>query len=183
MAHPLRITGMAGSLRSASYSRTVLRSIADLLPAGSRFDSLDIGTLPLYNEDIERSVLPAPVSAGRAMVAASDAVIIVTPEFNHGLPGVLKNALDWLSRPAFNSCFFDKPVMFATVSPGALGGVRTQHQLRETLSSMLCRLMPLPEIAVPHVGDKIVDGRLTEEMTLKHVRSVLGHFLANLAGR
>lgn len=181
MTKPLTITGIAGSLRSASYSRTVLQSIAALLPAGTRFDTIDIGTLPHYNEDLDKTAVPEAVARSRAQVAASDAVIIVTPEFNHGLPGVLKNTLDWLSRPAFKSCFIHKPVMFATISPGALGGVRTQSNLREALASMLCRLVPLPEIAVTHVGAKVAEARLTDEPTLTHINQVLETFLANIA--
>jgi chromate reductase len=116
-------------------------------------------------------------------VAASDALLIVTPEFNHGLPGVLKNTLDWLSRPAFDSSLTGKPVMFATLSPGALGGVRAQSQMRETLASMLCQLVPLPEIAITHVGEKIAGDRLVDEATLKHAGGVLARFLENIARR
>jgi chromate reductase len=177
MTQTLRIIGIAGSLRSASYSRIVLESIADLLPPAIRFDTLDIGALPHYNEDLEQA-LPESVATGRARVAASDAVIIASPEFNHGLPGVLKNTLDWLSRPAFDSCLVNKPVLFATLSPGALGGVRAQSPMRETLASMLCRLVPLPEIAITHVRDKIADGRLVDAATRKHVSGVLDRFLA-----
>lgn len=181
MSRPLRITGIAGSLRSASYSRIVLQSLADLLPPGTEFSTIDIGALPAYNEDCEKTALPDAVHDSRALVAASDALLIVTPEFNHGLPGVLKNTLDWLSRPAFSSCALDKPVFFATVSPGALGGVRAQAQLRETLSSMLCRLVPLPEIAITHVADKILDGTLADPATLKFAGTMLDRFLAAIA--
>ncbi|HTJ89720.1 MAG TPA: NADPH-dependent FMN reductase [Acidocella sp.] len=181
MTRPLTITGIAGSLRSASYSRTVLQSIGALLPEGTRFETFDIGALPHYNEDLDNDAAPEAVVRGRAQIAASDAVIIVTPEFNHGVPGVLKNTLDWFSRPAFKSPFIHKPVMFATISPGALGGVRTQSHLREALASMLCRLVPLPEIAVTHVGTKVAEGRLTDEPTLKHIGHVLSTFLADFA--
>jgi chromate reductase, NAD(P)H dehydrogenase (quinone) len=181
MTKPLIVTGIAGSLRSASYSRMVLQSIAALLPEGTRFELLDIGALPHYNEDLDNASAPEAAGSARAQIAASDAVIIVTPEFNHGLPGVLKNTLDWLSRPVFKSCFAHKPVMFATISPGALGGVRTQSHLRETLASMLCRLVPLPEIAVTHVNAKVADGRLTDAATLNHIGQVLSNFLCDFA--
>jgi chromate reductase len=179
MSHTLRITGLAGSLRSASYSRSVLATIAEMLPDGAKFEAIDIGSLPHYNEDLERTALPEPVTFSREMVAASDAVLIVTPEFNHGIPGVLKNALDWLSRPAFDSCLIGKPVLFATLSPGALGGVRAQSQLRETLASMLCKLTPLQEIAITHIGSKVDHDRLVDAPTLKHIQSVLQRFLSN----
>jgi len=177
MPSSLKIAGIAGSLRAASYSQIVLKSIAGLLPEGTEFDSIDIGPIPHYNEDIERGALPHTVASARARVLACDAVIIVTPEFNHGLPGVLKNTLDWLSRPVFESCMQGKPVFFATLSPGALGGVRAQYQLRETLASMLCRLVSLPEIAITQVGMKIVDGELKDQATLDFIDGSLRKFL------
>lgn len=177
----LKIVGIAGSLRSASYSRITLNSLARLLPAGSEFVSLDIGALPHYSEDVEREALPSAVAQARLSIAESDAVFIVTPEFNHGLPGVLKNTLDWLSRPAFTSCMAGKPVLFLTLSPGALGGVRAQYQMRETLASMLCQLVPLPEIAITHVADKIVDGELVDASTLDFMGQQLQRFISALA--
>lgn len=183
MHSPLNIVGIAGSLRAASYSRIVLDSVARLLPAQAEFGALDIGALPHYNEDIERDSLPKAVTAARARVHACDAVLIVTPEFNHGLPGVLKNALDWLSRPAFTGCMQGKPVFFVTHSPGALGGVRAQHQLRETLSSMLCRLVSLPEIAVTHVGHKVRDQALSDDATLEFIEKALLRFLDEVDAR
>jgi chromate reductase len=173
----LKIVGIAGSLRAASYSQIVLKSIARLLPEGTEVDTLDIGSLPHYNEDVEREALPQSAASARARVQACDAVIIVTPEFNHGLPGVLKNTLDWLSRPAFGSCMQDKPVFFATLSPGALGGVRAQYQLRETLASMLCRLVSLPEIAITQVGVKVANGELNDQATLDFIAGPLQQFL------
>lgn len=122
MTKPLRIVGMAGSLRADSYCKIVLNSLADMLPAGSEFVSLDIGELPHYNQDLDSPVGPAQVHQARDLIASADAVLMVVPEFNHGIPGVLKNALDWLSRPAFTSCMVGKPVMFATLSPARWAG-------------------------------------------------------------
>ncbi|MCB8875035.1 NADPH-dependent FMN reductase [Acidisoma silvae] len=177
----LTITGIAGSLRAASASRMTLDGMAGLLPPGTDYASLDIGALPHYNQDQDGESSPESVSAARARIFASDAVLIVTPEFNHSLPGVLKNALDWLSRPAFESGFIDKPVLFATVSPGALGGVRAQAAMRDTLSSMLCRLSPAKELVVAHVGEKITDGKLTDAVTIAHFTQALDSFLTEIA--
>lgn len=177
MASSLKIVSMAGSLRSASFSRIVLRAIAKLLPTGTALESIDIASLPHYNEDVEHQALPEAVANARALVAACDAVIIVTPEFNHGLPGVLKNTLDWLSRPVFTGCMAGKPVFFLTLSPGALGGVRAQYQLRETLSSMLCRLVPLPEMAITHVGTKVENGEFVDPASLDFIGKTLRQFL------
>ncbi len=184
MSQGFVVTGLAGSLRAGSYAQALLRELAALLPAGAAFQALDIGALPHYNQDEDGDPPPAAVAAARARIAASHAVLLVTPEFNHGLPGVLKNTLDWLSRPAFASCFAGKPVLFATHSPGALGGVRAQAQLRETLASMLCQLVPLPEIAVTYVDRKLdAAGRLTDAPTRRLLAESMERFLAALPPR
>jgi chromate reductase len=177
LTQQLNIVGICGSLRQSSYSRVILRSIANLLPEGTQFRELDPGALPHYNEDIDTNVAPESVATGRALITRCDAVVIVTPEFNHGIPGVLKNTLDWLSRPAFASCFLDKPVMFATVAPGVLGGVRAQYQMRETLSSMLCNLVPLREIVLTQVANKLPNDRLEDKETIDHLHRALASFL------
>lgn len=178
MAQSLKFFGMAGSLREQANSRVVLNALGEMLPELGQLHSADIGQLPFYNLDVEQSRLPLAVSEMRAQVAASDAILIVTPEYNHSIPGVLKNALDWLSRPAFNSSMTHKPVFFITLSESALGGVRAQLQLREILASMLCVLPPLPEIAMAAISSKIRDGKLVDEPTLKFTRQVLDTFLA-----
>lgn len=179
MSRPLHIVGIAGSLRKTSFSGSVLRAMAARLPEGTKYDILDIGALPHYDQDLEES-LPLSVVASRKLIGACDGVMIVSPEFNHGVPGVLKNALDWLSRPAFKSNFASKPVMFITHSPGPLGGVRAQHQLRETLASMLSDMVPLQELALPHIGKTITDGELTDEEVLRRVHRQVDGFLGHL---
>lgn len=179
MAQSLKFFGMAGSLREQANSRIVLNALGEMLPELSQLLIGDIGQLPFYNVDVELSRLPAAVSEMRSQVETSDAVLIVTPEYNHSIPGVLKNALDWLSRPAFKSCMTHKPVFFITLSESAMGGVRAQLQLREILASMLCTLPPLPEIAMAAISSKIRDGKLTDEPTLKFTRQVLNTFLAS----
>lgn len=178
MSHPFRVVGLAGSLRTHAYSKAVMAAIAGMLPRDATFERIDIGSVPHYDQDVEDAALPESVANARQRVAAAQAIIIVTPEFNHGLPGVLKNALDWLSRPAFDSCMTGKPVFFVTLGPGALGGVRAQYQLRETLSSMLCELIALPEVVVNHVGAKVEDGLLTDPATLSFIASMLDRFLS-----
>lgn len=177
----LNIVGIAGSIRSQSFSKIILSSIRDLLPHGTDFSSVDIGEIPHYSEDVEKAALPASVVSARLAIANSDAVVIVVPEFNHGIPGVLKNALDWLSRPAFNSCIRAKPVFFVTLSQGGLGGVRAQYQMRETLASMLCVLVPLPEVAITFVGKKVLDGKLADAPTLHFIEETLKNFMRSAA--
>ncbi|GAB0116536.1 NADPH-dependent FMN reductase [Acidisoma sp. 7E03] len=183
MEQRLTVTGIAGSIRRQAYSQAALRSLAALLPAQTNYAELAIGAFPHYDQDLDGEAAPAAVADARARIAASDAVLIVTPEFNHGIPGVLKNALDWLSRPAFTSCFVGKPVLFASIGPGALGGVRAQYQLRETLAAMLCRMAPLKELIVPEIAEKISEGRLTDARTIAHFDAALERFLAELTAR
>lgn len=102
----MRLVGISGSLRQDSYSTIILKAIVEMIKPQAVFELLDIGVLPHYNGDLEKEVLPKAVTDARALVQQSDGVLVVCPEFNHGIPGVLKNTLDWLSRPAFNSCFY-----------------------------------------------------------------------------
>jgi chromate reductase, NAD(P)H dehydrogenase (quinone) len=177
MPRPI-LLGIAGSLRSQANSRAILDSIFEMLPADVAHTTLDIGELPHYDAELEAHGLPASVSDARDRVQTAAAVVITVPEYNHGMPGVLKNALDWLSRPVRASAMLGKPVFFVTQSNGALGGVRAQHAMRETLASMLCELPPMPEIAVTFVGEKVRDGRLVDEPTLHFIRTQLEYFLA-----
>jgi chromate reductase len=180
MSTRLTVTGIAGSVRAASSSRIVLEGMASLLPVGTDYASINIAALPHYNEDLDKGEGPEAVAAARARVTESDALLIVTPEFNHSLPGVLKNTIDWLSRPAFKSCLIGKPVLFATFSPGALGGVRAQAAMRDVLSATLCRLPPLKELVVTHVAEKITDGVLTDRTTLSFFADALADFLKDI---
>ncbi|MFZ4835325.1 NADPH-dependent FMN reductase [Rouxiella sp. Mn2063] len=177
MSASKKISGFAGSLRTQSYSKVLLNEMAEKLPEGYAFTALDIGALPHYNQDLESGDLPVSVVAFRETITHSDAVFITLPEYNHGMPGVLKNALDWLSRPAFASCMMHKPVLFASESEGALGGVRSLYQMRETLSSMLCYLPPMPEIVITHVNTKIIDGRLQDSGTQQFLQKSVDRFL------
>nr|WP_321456675.1 NADPH-dependent FMN reductase [uncultured Cohaesibacter sp.] len=177
MTKALKIAGICGSLREGAYSRSLLEAMVDLLPAGTEFTEVDIATIPHYNQDMDTANGPEAVFKGRDLIAKSDAILITLPEFNHGIPGVLKNALDWLSRPAFTSCFTDKPVLFATIAPGPLGGVRAQYQMRETLSSMRCKMLPLAEIAVTFAAQKFPEGKLEDAQTKAHLQTVLDSFL------
>jgi chromate reductase len=184
MKTSLNFVGLSGSLRQASYSTAVLDAIGkQLLSRGHALNCLNIGDFPHYNQDTEEAGLPEAVSHGRSTVGQSDGVVIVTPEFNHGIPGVLKNTLDWLSRPAFASCFQSKPVVFCTISPGALGGVRAQYQLRETLSSMLCEVVAMPEIVIPHVNKKFENGVFTDQPTLDFISNSIGRLITTIDRR
>lgn len=177
MSLPLTVVGIAGSLRKASHSKIVLRALRGMFPADTHFTELEIGDFPLYNQDLDGPDKPAVITRSEHLVASSDMVLIVLPEYNHGMPGVLKNAIDWMSRPAYHSCFREKPVMFATLSGGALGGVRAQAQMRETLASMLCRAVPMTEIVITHVQHKMDENGLADPTTLAFLRTQVQHFI------
>ena len=166
---PLRLLGLSGSLRSASFSTAILEAMSNEANRDFTLKVKTLGDLPLYNEDFDREPATVPVTELRAEVMESDGVVIATPEYNHGIPGVLKNALDWASRPAFSSCFAGKPVLIITSAPGSTGGVRAQYQLRETLVSMHAHIVPGREIVLANVADLIVDGSFANPAALRVV--------------
>jgi chromate reductase len=126
-----------------------------------------LNEIPLYNADLEAQMLPASVAALKEAIAQADGLIICSPEYNYGTSGVLKNALDWASRPGFKSPLKNKPVLIMTSSPGVLGGVRAQAQLRETLSATLSRVIRGPQIVIPGVIEKIQNGSFIDEKTIE----------------
>ena len=126
----------------------------------------DLAPIPLYNQDFEGDRRPAPVKALRAAIAEADGLVLCAPEFNHSIPGVLKNALDWASRPAFTSVMAYKPVAIMATSRGPLGGARCLEHMRVALDSMLARVTLAREVTIASVADKIRDGRLVDEASL-----------------
>jgi chromate reductase, NAD(P)H dehydrogenase (quinone) len=170
----LNLLGLAGSLREGANSEAVLQSVQPLLPAGVTLNTFRLHDIPLYNQDLDDTYgaakSPEPVQRLRHEISLAHGLIISSPEYNYGMPGVLKNALDWLSRPAFNSPMKGKPVLVVTSSIGYAGGARAQHQIRETLISMLARPVVRPDIAIPAVHQSIVDGKLTDSAALEFMR-------------
>jgi chromate reductase len=159
----IKVLGFAGSLRRASFNRGLIRAAAELAPAGVTLEVFDLAAIPLYNQDVEDAGEPAAVVAFKQAIAAADALLIATPEYNHGMPGVLKNALDWASRPRATSPLRDKPVAVLGASPGRGSTARAQAQLREAAVFTGACVMPLPELlvssAAQHFND---DGDLVE---------------------
>ena len=154
-----QLVGISGSLRTGSFSTAVLDAMAEATADRADYAFADIGTVPLFNQDLYVDPLPAAVQHLRDQIAAADGIVISSGEYNHGIPGVLKNALDWASRPHNGSPLRDKPVLIMTSSPAVTGGVRAQYQIRETVISALARPLNTPEIVVGLVGSKMVDGR------------------------
>jgi chromate reductase len=159
----LRILGFAGSLRRASYNRGLVRAAGELAPPGIVIEVFDLTDLPLYNQDVEDSGEPASVVAFKHAMARADALLVATPEYNHGVPGVLKNAIDWASRPRVTSPLRDKSVAVMGASPGTGSTARAQAQLREAFVFTGACVMPLPELLVGGAGEHFDrDGNLTD---------------------
>ncbi len=176
----ITLLGISGSLRAGSFSTAVLNTIMAAERAGVAWAGCDLGTIPLYNQDLDVDGGPAAVSAFRAAIARSDGLVVVSPEYNYGMPGVLKNALDWASRPGFASALKGKPVVYMTASPGALGGARAQVHLLEFFGAVLARPVIGPQVAIAGVGQKIEDGRLTDPPTLTVVENAVAALLKEI---
>jgi chromate reductase, NAD(P)H dehydrogenase (quinone) len=157
---------MSGSLRSGSYSNAVLETLREKFDSRAAISIYDLRPIPLYDQDFEGEKRPAPVKALLSAIAESDGLVLCAPEFNHSIPGVLKNALDWASRPAFTSVMAYKPVAIMATSRGALGGARCLEHLRVALDSMLSRVALAREVIITSSADKIRDGRLVDETSL-----------------
>jgi chromate reductase len=167
-----RLVGLSGSLRKASFSRATLAGLRNNLPENVRLEIRDL-QLPLYNEDEDSPAAPDEVLSLRQAIAGSDGVVIVTPEYNHGMPGVLKNALDWASRPFGRSVLIDKPVLVISVSPAFTGGVRAQAQVNETLLSIPARVIGGPQVVIGGIAGKTRDGVLFDEASLNFASAAL----------
>ena len=162
----MKVLGISGSLRAGSHNARLLRAAADLLPPGAELEIFDgLADVPPFDEDLEQAP-PAAVIALKQAVAGADAVLIATPEYNHSIPGVLKNALDWASRPAFASVMAYKPVTIMATSQGPLGGARCLEHMRVALDSMLARVTVAREVVITATPSKIRDGRLIDETSL-----------------
>lgn len=170
----VRILGVAGSLRRGSLNRALLRAAIKLAPAGLTIDAFDLADVPLYNGDVEAAGDPAGVTAFKNAVRAADAVLFVTPEYNHGVPGVMKNAVDWASRPARDAALNGKPVGIIGASPGQVGTARGQSQLRQAFEFTNSFCMPQPEILVFRATEKFdANGDLTDAKTAEFLGKYL----------
>ncbi len=176
---PIRIVAISGSIRRGSWNRKLLEAARTLAPAGVDVDMLDLAGLPFYDADLDTDAArPAAVESLKRRIADADGVLFATPEFNHSIPGVLQNAIDWVSRPAMRSPLADKPVAIMGSSPGALGATRAQQHLKLVLMATMSQIMPHQGVAVGAVHTKFdADGRLTDDTT----RTFLAQFVAQFA--
>lgn len=170
------VLGIAGSLRQESYNRTLLRAARDMAPETLSITIFDLDDVPLYNADVEAEGLPKAVSDLSAALRASDGLLIATPEYNHGVPAVTKNAIDWLSRPPREAPIGGVPTAIMGASPGSTGTARAQSQLRPSLDAVNALCMPQPQMLVARAHEKIDDGTLTDESTRDYLVRFLNAF-------
>lgn len=172
----LRVLGFAGSLRKGSYNRALIEAAGEVAPRGMALEPYDLSPIPLYNEDVRAEGMPPAVEAFRAAIAGADALLIATPEYNYSIPGVLKNAIDWASRPP-DQPFDGKPVALVGASPSRLGTARAQYHLRQCFVYLNGFVLNQSEILVANASALFDEnGRLTDEAT----RARLGELLAAL---
>lgn len=169
----MHILGISGSLRKESFNTAALRACSDVLPSGVTMSMFDISPIPLYNEDVRAQGLPEPVQQLREQIRAADALVIATPEYNYSIPGVLKNAIDWASRPP-EQPFDSKPIALLGATPGGLGTSRAQYHLRQVFVYLNGHLLNRPEMFISGAPNKFdADGRLTDAATLENLGKLL----------
>jgi len=171
----MNVCALVGSLRKASYNRYLAHACQELAPSGMTIALFDrLRDLPHYDGDLDTATPPEPVADLRATIAAADALLIVTPEYNFSMPGVLKNAIDWASRPSGKSCLNKKPAAILGATPGLMGTVRGQLALRQSLLFTETYVLMKPEVLVTKAAEKFdADGKLTDEPTRAVVRQLL----------
>jgi chromate reductase len=173
---PFDIVGLCGSLRAASVNRAALNLAAALLPAGMTMEVLAWHDLPPFNADVLAKGFPESVVALRERIRRADGVVIATPEYNFSIPGMLKNALDWVSR-GDDQPFANKPVALLSASPGPVGGARVQYDLRKVMLFMNAMTLVKPEVFIAHAGTKFdAAGQCTDEATRKFVAAQMSAF-------
>lgn len=169
----MHILGISGSLRQGSLNTAALRACTQLVPDGVTLSLADLSAVPLYNEDLRTQGLPQPVQQLREQIRAADALIIATPEYNYSFPGVLKNAIDWASRPP-DQPFDAKPIALIGATPGGLGTSRAQYQLRQVFVYLNGLLLNKPEVMISAAPSKFdASGQLIDDTTVENLRKLL----------
>jgi chromate reductase, NAD(P)H dehydrogenase (quinone) len=179
MNKPIRILGIAGSLRRKSYNRAALRAAQQLVPEDAVLDVFELDGIPVFSEDDERRP-PTKVVEFKKRIREADAILFVTPEYNYSIPGVLKNAIDWASRPYGDSAWTDKPAAIMGASLGTLGTARAQYHLRQVFVFLNVHAINQPEVMIANAAQNFdAEGNLTNETTKNLIRQLL----SNLVGR
>ena len=161
-----KLLGLAGSIRRASVSKAILQTLAEKVPVNVSLTLHDLAEITIYNQDLE-SNLPASVAKLRQAIIDCDGMVIVSPEYNHGMSGVIKNAIDWVSRPGYASVLANKGVAIITTSESPLGGARAQADLHKMFLSTLSRIAPGREVSIGNTQKTVVDGKLVDETQIR----------------
>ena len=173
MSKTVRILGIAGSLRRESYNRAALRAAIELLPQGATLEIFELDGIPGFNQDEEQNP-PAKVTELKKRIREADAILIVTPEYNYSIPGVLKNAIDWASRPYGDSAWNGKPAAIMGASVGTIGTARAQYHLRQMM--VFLNMFPInqPEVMIGNASERFdAEGNLTHAATRDFIRQLL----------
>jgi chromate reductase len=173
----MNIIAILGSLRKASFNRMLLNAAIELAPPDMAIEIADISEFPLFNQEVEDAGSPEPVKKLQSQIRSADAVLFVTPEYNYSMSGVLKNAIDWASRPPKDNPFNGKPCAMMSASTSILGGARAQYHLRQ--SCVFLNLIPMnkPEVIVVKAMEKFdADGKLIDEATQKVLTTFMQSF-------
>jgi chromate reductase len=174
----INILGIPGSLRQASYNKATLQAAQELLPEGATLEIFDLGGVPPFNEDDERALPPRVVEL-KARVREADAILIATPEYNYSVPGVLKNAIDWGSRPYGDNVWDGKPVAIMGASPGPLGTARAQYHLRQSFVFLNMYPVNRPEVMISNAAQRFdAQGRLADEGSRTRIQQLLEALVA-----
>ena len=178
MADQITILGIAGSLRKDSYNKGALRAAQSLCPEDAKIEVYDIAGLPLFNQDEEKKPTPK-VSEFKQKIRAADAILLVTPEYNYGVPGVMKNALDVASRPYGDNAWSGKPVALMSAALSVAGGIRAQYHIRQSFIFLNMDAVVQPEVAIGNATQRFDDkGNLTDETSKKLIRQLLENLVA-----
>ncbi len=178
MSRSLRILGMAGSLRRASYNRAALRAATQLVPDGVTLDIAELDGIPAFNQDDEQTP-PVTVVELKRRIREADALLIVTPEYNYSVPGVLKNAIDWASRPYGDSAWSGKPAAIMGASVGTIGTARAQYHLRQIFVFLNVLAINQPEVMIGNAATRFdAGGTLTDDTTKKLIRQLIENLAA-----
>jgi chromate reductase len=171
MQNKIKIIGLVGSLRQDSFNKALMQAAVEMCPAGAEIEITDIN-FPLFNQDLEND-LPESVKIFKEKIKLADVILFATPEYNYSFSGVLKNAIDWGSRPLENNSFNGKPAAIMSASIGMIGGARAQYHLRQ--SFVYLNIFPLnqPEVMVPFAQEKIQDGKVIDEKTREKIKELV----------
>ena len=172
----MKVLGICGSLRKASINMAALQAAGENAPDGVSLEIADLSGIPIYNDDVYQDGFPATVETLRAQIREADALLFATPEYNYSIPGTLKNAIDWVSRPPDHP-FTGKPVAILGCSPGTSGTMRAQYHLRQVMIFLDMRPLNKPEVFIAGAGNLFEDGKLTDAATAER----LGDLMAALA--